>query len=119
MTIRVKSYHSCAMLSARRLCLLVACGHAVLMLGPRARPPSPAGGEPRRRARGRRARRAFDKAEDGVHFCEERFLEVARRCGVLGLPQQRVTLEEALATHASHVRWPRPRRCARGGHNPA
>jgi hypothetical protein len=39
-----------------------------------------------------------------VHFCEERFLEVARHCGVLGLPQQRVALEEALATHASHVR---------------
>ena len=48
--------------------------------------------------------RAFDKAEDGVHYCEERFLEVARRHGVLGLPQQRVTLEEALATHSAHVR---------------
>ncbi|KAK9845896.1 hypothetical protein WJX81_005443 [Elliptochloris bilobata] len=47
--------------------------------------------------------RAFDKAEDGVHYCEERFLEVARRHGVLGLPELRVTLAEALATHATHV----------------
>ena len=48
--------------------------------------------------------RAFDKAEDGVHYCEERFLEVARRFGVLGLPQQQVTLEDALKAHAAHVR---------------
>lgn len=58
------------------------------------------------------ARRAFEKAEDGVHYCEERFLEVARHYGVLGLPQQRVTLEEALATHAAHVRQSSPTSCS-------
>ena len=47
-----------------------------------------------------------------MHYCEERFLEVARHYGVLSLPQQRVTLEEALATHAAHVRQRCPTSCS-------
>ena len=48
--------------------------------------------------------RAYEKAEDGVHYCEERFLDVARRYGVLGLPARHVPLEEALKAHASQAR---------------
>lgn len=48
--------------------------------------------------------RAYEKAEDGVHYCEERFLEVARRFGVLGMPARHVSLEEAFKAHASQVR---------------
>ena len=52
--------------------------------------------------------RAYEKAEDGVHYCEERFLDVARRFGVLGLPARHVPLEDALKAHASQART----RCA-------
>ena len=48
--------------------------------------------------------RAYEKAEDGVHYCEERFLDVARRFGVLGLPARHVPLEDALKAHASQAR---------------
>ena len=47
--------------------------------------------------------RAYAKAEDGVHYCEERFLEVARRAGVLGMPATHVSLEEAFKAHASQA----------------
>ncbi len=47
--------------------------------------------------------RAYEKAEDGVHYCEERFLEVARRFGVLGMPARHVSLEEAFTAHASQA----------------
>ena len=47
--------------------------------------------------------RAYEKAEDGVHYCEERFLEVVRRFGVLGMPARHVSLEEAFTAHASQA----------------
>ncbi|KAK9845864.1 hypothetical protein WJX81_004564 [Elliptochloris bilobata] len=56
--------------------------------------------------------RAYEKAEDGVHYCEERFLEVARRFGVLGLPARHVSLEDALTAHAHQV-LPEARNLAR------
>ncbi len=39
-----------------------------------------------------------------MHYCEERFLDVARRFGVLGLPARHVPLEDALKAHASQAR---------------
>lgn len=39
-----------------------------------------------------------------MHYCEERFLEVARRFGVLGMPARHVSLEEAFKAHASQAR---------------
>ena len=39
-----------------------------------------------------------------MHYCEERFLDVARRYGVLGLPARHVPLEDALKAHASQAR---------------
>ena len=39
-----------------------------------------------------------------MHYCEERFLEVARRFGVLGMPARHVSLKEAFKAHVSQAR---------------